>query len=106
MAQSDSVGIFSVNGLYFYDSASFSVQASRGKAGMYGSAKLIERKPAPIEFNMLEPKLEIINTESPQRILSGYENPKDARMLKEVVIKSAKIAGEYQADYRRTLWGA
>lgn len=100
MAQSDSAGIFSVNGLYFYDSASFSVQANGGKAGMYGSAKLIERKPAPIEFNLIEPQLEVINTESPQRILSGYENPKDARMLKEVVIKSSKELEEHTLDYR------
>lgn len=100
MAQSDEKGIFTVSGLPFYDTATFSVQATRGKGEAYGKAEFIMAKAAAIDFAESEWQAEVIKTESPQRVLSEYESPKEPRMLQEVVIKSSKVEEQYQAGYR------
>jgi hypothetical protein len=100
LAQADDNGLFSVGGLFFYDSASFSILASDNKGKQYGSAKFIERIPAAIEFKPAEFKPKLVKTESPQRIFSNYEIPKDARVLEEVVIKSNKVEEQYDLSYR------
>ncbi len=100
MAQSDDEGLFSVGGFSFYDTATFSVQATRGKGDTYGRAAFVTNQTADIDFVEREIPLEHIKTEFPQRVLSDYENPREARMLEEVVIKSTKIEEQYQAGYR------
>jgi hypothetical protein len=100
ITQSDDEGLFMVSGFLFYDTATFSIQATRGKGEAYGNAVFIARSEAPIEFSEEEFQLEIINTEFPQRVLSKYEAAKDARLLKDVVIESDKIEEENQPGYR------
>jgi hypothetical protein len=100
LAQSDEKGIFNVSGLSFYDTATFSIQATRGKGEAYGRAEFIKAKAAAIDFAESEWEADLIKTGSPQRVLSEYESPKNARMLQEVVIKSSKIEEQYQAGYR------
>ncbi len=100
LAQSDEKGIFNVSGLSFYDTAKFSIQATRGKGEAYGRAEFIKAKAAAMDFAESEWEADLIKTESPQRVLSEYESPKNARMLQEVVIKSSKIEEQYQAGYR------
>lgn len=100
MAQSDEDGIFNVNGLSFYDTAIFSVQANRGKGNSYGRGEWIKNTPALIDFKEQDSHVEIIKTDLTQRILSEYEAPKGTRLLQEVVIKSTKIEEEYKGEYR------
>jgi hypothetical protein len=100
MAQSDDLGFFTIVGLSFYDTAKFSVQATRGKGEVYGKAEFVNRLPAPIEFKESDFQLAIINTESPQRSFSKYVSTKDSRVLKDVLVESTKIEEEHQPGYR------
>jgi hypothetical protein len=100
ITQSDDEGLFTVSGFSFYDSATFSISATRGKSEAYGKAVFIERNHAPIEMTDNEFQLEIVKTEFPQRVVPKYELPKDTRLLKDVVIESDKIEEEYQSGYR------
>ncbi len=101
MAQSDDQGIFFVDGLSFYDTATFSVQAMRGKDQGYGRGEFVKGEGATIDFKESEYKVNVTKAELPQqRILSEYETPKGTHMLEEVEITSNKIEEEYQADFR------
>jgi len=101
MTQSDDDGIFYVSGLSFYDTATFSVQANREKGKAYGRSEWVKNKMAAIGFKESEYQIDLLKTESPQRILSEYEAPKGAFILQEVVIRSAKISEEYEVGYRK-----
>jgi len=100
IAQSNSNGIFSVNGLSFYDTAIFSVQSTRGKGDIYGRAEWLKTESAPFLFKEYDYQIDIIKTDLKQRILSQYEAPNGTKLLQEVVVKSAKTEEEYKSDYR------
>jgi hypothetical protein len=91
LAETDDGGIFSTTGLDFYDSATFSIKAEKAKDFPYGKVELLPRETAPINFRESTFNLAIQNTQSAQRIISEYEAPKDARMLKGVEIKAKRI---------------
>jgi hypothetical protein len=91
LAETDEQGIFSTTGLDFYDSATFSIKADKAKDFPYGKVELLPRETTPINFRESTFNVAIQNTQSAQRIISEYEAPKDARMLKGVEIKAKRI---------------
>jgi hypothetical protein len=98
MAQSDEKGFFSASGFSFYDTATFSIQATGDKGVAYGRAELLKREVPPMNFEEVKYTLDFTKTESPQRIL--YTPSVDSKMLKEVEIKASKIQEEYAVEYR------
>ena len=100
IAQSDDKGIFEASGLAFYDTAMVSVQATNSKGQAYGKAELIRKKTVAIDFKESKLPGEVIKTELPQRVMSGYEVPREARLLQEVVIESTKPEENNQVNYR------
>ncbi len=99
MAQSDDEGFFSVNGFSFYDTATFSVQAMRGKDKAYGRGEFVPNKLAAIDFNESEYKIDLSKMESVQRVIPDYE-AKGVIVLQEVEIRSTKIEEQFQEGYR------
>lgn len=97
MAQTNSIGIFSVNGLSFYDTAQFYIRPSSSKSQV-GKIEILKRKSANIEFDDLNYSLNIVRTELPQRINSQNELIKGARLLKEVEVKAKRIIVEKPTD--------
>ena len=98
MTQSDEKGLFSVSGFSFYDTAAFSIQSLSGKGEAYGKVELLKRETPPMEFNEISYRIDLVKTESPQRI--RFELSKDAKMLKEVEIKASRIVEEFTTEYR------
>jgi TonB-dependent Receptor Plug Domain len=97
VAQTNSIGIFSVNGLIFYDTAQFYIRPSSFKSQV-GKIEILNRKPANIEFDDLNYSLNIVRTELTQRINSQNELIKAARLLKEVEVKAKRIIIEKPID--------
>ena len=91
MTQSDEHGIFTVSGIRFYDTATFSIQAYAEKGGAYGKAELMARDIAPLDFKPVEYALPLVKTETVQRMKSEYELPPDSKLLEEVVVRGKKI---------------
>ncbi len=90
LAQSDESGVFSVSGLHFYDTALFSIQASRENGESYGKA-LLMKKDAPVADYLPDYKLNVISTQSVQRLKSEYELPPNTIMLSEVMVTARRI---------------
>ncbi len=100
MTQSDVEGAFTVSGLSFYDTVTFSVQAFDDIGRSYGRAEFIAPKAANISFAEREVELEKVSTEFVQRVRTDNDLMKGARLLKEVVVESNSIEEENQKDYR------
>lgn len=101
IALSDENGVFSINGLVFYDTTQFSARASKGKDKPYGKAELIPKKDLPpIPGHYSKSLFEIVDTENVQRSQPSYLLNKSVRQLKQVEIKSNRTPEEYQNDYR------
>lgn len=100
MATTDEYGIFSTSGFDFYDSATFTIKADKAKDQPYGKVELLPRETPPMYFEEYNAPLPTQHTQSPQRIISEYEVPKDAIALKEVEVRATRIEEEYQKDYR------
>jgi TonB-dependent Receptor Plug Domain len=92
-AETDEDGIFTQTGLSFYNSMKFSVKSDKAKDKPYGNIKLQDREIPLIHFgNEKIFPLNILKTQSPQRIISEYEVSKEVRMLDNVIVKGEKIA--------------
>jgi hypothetical protein len=98
-AQSDEKGIFSVNGLHFYDTALFAFKADKTKDEPYGKIELVKREPASMDFKEINFKIDLLATKAPKRIITDYEVPKGTRLLNEVEIKASRIKVD-EVDYR------
>ena len=90
ITQSDEKGLFTVNDLDFYDTARFSIQSSTAKGKTYGKAQWIPRVVPSMNFKHPAYQLNIIDSETAQRLISEYEVPVDAKLLQEVLVKSTK----------------
>jgi hypothetical protein len=100
MTTTDENGIFSAGGFDFYDSAIFTIKSDKAKDQPYGKVELLPRETPPMNFKESDKQLLIQNTQSPQRIISEYEVPKDVRMLQNVEVRATRIEEEYKEDYR------
>lgn len=89
--ETDHDGRFWLNGFQFFDTARFAFQARNARGKPYGHVSVLAREAAPLDFNPPEYALNIINVESPQRVISNYVIPKGARMLENVTIKGQKL---------------
>jgi hypothetical protein len=101
IALSDENGIFSVNGLVFFDTTQFSIRASKGKDKPYGKVEFLPKKDLPPLTNEYsKPLFEVVNTENVQRSNPALVANKNVRQLQQVDVKSTRTPEEYQADYR------
>ena len=90
LVQSDENGIFSVSGLNFYESASFSIQAVGEKGKTYGNAVLVPRDIPGMNFKLPDNPLRILPAPTVQRINSSNELPAQSKLLNEVVVQTTK----------------
>lgn len=90
IAQTDAKGNFVVNGLDFYDTAKFSIQPNVVKGKSKGKTQLLPREIPSMNFKRPAYKLNIIDSETAQRLISEYEVPVDAKLLQEIVVRSTK----------------
>lgn len=100
MATANEQGIFSLTGLNFYDTATYSFKADKAKNYPYGKVELLPRDVPALKFKESMFTLRVQNAQSIQRIISEYEVPKDVRMLEAVEVRASRIDEEYQKDYR------
>lgn len=89
--ETNAQGHFELKGLEFYDSVEFAFQAKDKRGNPYGSVTLISQEVPTITSWKHYKTLNIINADSPQRLLSEYEIPKDAKVLEEVTVTSKAI---------------
>lgn len=100
LAETDEKGFFKQTGLNFYDATTFYYKADKAKDLPYGQVKLLKRQVPMVYLNESTYKIEVTDAGSVQRIISEYEKPKDAIMLKEVEVKASKIEEQYEKGYR------
>ncbi len=89
--QSDSLGYFSMSGLQAYDSINLFFKSEKAKKAKYGKVELINSSVpigSEVDFTI---SLKTEDVKSPQRIISDYEVPKDARILETVEIRDTRI---------------
>jgi hypothetical protein len=91
MTETDEQGVFSVSGLNFYDSATFSIKSDKAKDQPYGKIELLSREVPAANFQTTSINLAVQGTQSQQRIISEYEVPKDVRMLESVEVRARRI---------------
>jgi len=91
LAETDEKGFFKQTGLNFYDTTTFYYKADKAKDLPYGKVKLVKRDVPTVYVDNSTYKIEVTNAGSVQRIISEYEKPKDAIMLKEVEVKGRRI---------------
>lgn len=89
--ETDHEGRFWLNGFQFYDTLQFAFQAKNAKGKTIGHVSVLPREKAPLDFAPTDYALNIINVESPQRVISNFVIPKDARLLENVTIKGHKL---------------
>lgn len=88
--ETGNAGAFELNGLDFYDSTRFFYNGGSKKEE--GKIVIERRDIPPVKLDsVIELNLSIVNSESSQRIISEYEVPKDAKLLKELIIHDKKI---------------
>jgi len=83
-------GSFIEDGMDFYDSVEFAFQAINLKNKAYGRVVLKKEDAATMYFEESDTRLKVLRTSSRQRILSDYEVPKDAIMLKAITVKDRR----------------
>jgi hypothetical protein len=102
MTATNEGGIFLLTGLHFYDTATFSFKPDKTrKEYSKGKVELLAREVPIINFQEKTSHLIIQSTQSPQRIVSDYEVPKDVRVLKTIEVRAKRIPPEYEKDYRQ-----
>ncbi|MFM7852258.1 MAG: hypothetical protein ACKO96_10180, partial [Flammeovirgaceae bacterium] len=84
-------GVFTLNGLQFYDSVNFTFQAKNKRGKPYGHVSLIEKERPFISSIKNYKMLNTVNAGSLQRIISEYEVPKDVIQLDEVTVTGRRI---------------
>jgi len=89
--ETNAQGNFELKGLEYYDSVEFAFQAKDKRGNPYGSVTLIRQEAPSITSWKQYKTFSIINADSPQRLLSEYEIPKDAILLEEVTVTSKAV---------------
>lgn len=87
-------GKFWVTGLGYYDSAEFMFQARDKKNKPFGQVKITPREIPSLQSPLKSQSLTVVATGNPQRIISEYDVPKDARILKELTVRGEKVIEE------------
>ena len=100
LAEANDEGLFELRGLQFYDSATFSIKTEKAKDRPYGKIEFFEREVPPRDFVESNYDISVLKTESPQRLISEYEVPKNSRLLEAIEIKAKRIDETAQPDYR------
>lgn len=90
LIETASDGSFAEDGMDFYDSVEFAFQALNIKNKAYGKVVLKKEEIATMYFEESDTRLKVLKTSSRQRILSDYEVPKDAIMLKAITVKDKR----------------
>lgn len=93
----DEYGRFSFDSSPFFDEEKFSFQALDKRSERYGRFELTGLKKIPYTFikPSEEKEKQIVKaTETEQRILSSYELPSDAILLKEITVKAKRETEE------------
>lgn len=105
LAERDKDGLFSVNGLVFYDTGKFyisSVERNIEEA----KVEIFDRKPADIVFSELSSStVKRIRVDSPQRYLLEEDLLKDSKMLNEVEVKAKRVFEEKPIDRTKRSYG-
>jgi CarboxypepD_reg-like domain len=83
-------GSFVEDGMDFYDSVEFAFQALNFKNRAYGKVVVKKEETATMYFEESDARLKVLKTSSRQRILSDYEVPKDAIILKAITVKDKR----------------
>jgi len=102
LTELDSSGAFELRGLLFYGSKNLFVKKVNSRLPVPGKAALISREIPAIDHPDENIVLAIEHTQFPQRIISDYEVPRDAIVLKEVEIKSSKIEDDAFDRYAKS----
>ena len=100
IAEKDGQGLFTVDGLQFYDTAAFSFKSDKAKDAPYGKVELLKHRVPSLNFKESNLNLEILKTGAPQRLISVYEVPKGNRMLQDVVVKGKRMNVEEAKKFR------
>ncbi len=91
LIDTDSTGRFSLKGISFRDTMTFSFKPINSKNNLTGSVRFFPREiPRFIQPNETDP-IKILATNTPQRFISEYEVPKDSKLLEEIVVKAKRI---------------
>lgn len=90
ITESAADGRFMVEGLSFYEDASFSIQATDAKGKTYGKAEVLPVQTPPVSFIETEPVFETV--QDYDRSFSTVDNDemKGSKLLNPVVIESTK----------------
>jgi hypothetical protein len=93
--QTDEKGMFNVNGLNHYDTAMFLLKSEKAIEKPYGKVEILPRETAVMQFDPQAIDVPLLPQKVAKRTVTEYELPKDARLLKEVVVHGKEInAGE------------
>ncbi len=99
LTEASADGQFTLAGLQGYDSVDLYFKPSKAKVKSFGKIE-IEPRIVPVgEEARGIVELKSMVTEFPQRIISDYEVPRDARVLEEVEIRSTRIDEEAVQRY-------
>jgi len=90
-AQTDEKGMFRVDGLNHYDTAAFLLKSEKAIEKPYGKVELLPREIAAIQFDPQPIDVPLLPHKGAKRTVTEYELPKDARLLKEVVVRAKEI---------------
>jgi hypothetical protein len=92
-AETDEKGVFSMNGLNFYDSSQFTfklVKESNGKLKIIKKVQLLPRQIPVVILNSSVQPLAVQRTQSLQRDKSSFEMSAQTKLLKEIQVRSTK----------------
>ncbi|MFM7852618.1 MAG: carboxypeptidase regulatory-like domain-containing protein, partial [Flammeovirgaceae bacterium] len=91
-------GIFQINGLKFYDSATYFVTAyspkSKKASKMVGSIKLLDEPVSPPKTAIPNRWFSVVDSKDPQRFLADYLVPADSKLLDKVTVIGTRLTDE------------
>lgn len=91
VAQSDERGLFELPNLAFQDTAQYFIRGISKTGKPFGRVKILPDSVVPLTNLPSFTPLRYKESETPQRLFSSYEVPKDARMLENVTVRSTKV---------------
>lgn len=92
--ETDEQGGFLVTGVKFTDSLIFAFKPFNKKGKPLNRVELIAREIPPANFNLAIPSLKLRKDNAMQRIQNTYQPDQNVTLLKEVQIKSSKLASD------------
>ena len=84
-------GLFSLSGLQFDDSTTFSIKSEKAKDLPYGKVEVANRDAPPVRISVMDDSIKVVSTEMPQRLISEYEVPIGSKLLEAVEVKAKRI---------------